>query len=93
LKLDQRKICSEMLEKDIKDSKRRGLYKLCGDEDAELLFGSNKGRKLREIFETSKGKNYLIWLMEGDFPKELQTLIKNMWESSFNIVEDDDIPF
>lgn len=90
--MDNRRMCSEMLEKDIKDSKRRGLYKLCGDADAELLFGANKGRKLSEIFKTSKGKNYLIWLMEGDFPKELQTLIKEMWDQTFNAA-DEDIPF
>jgi len=89
--MDERKINYNMMERDANRTERRGLYELCktsGKEDAELLFGAHKGECVSDLVETPDGKNYLVWLMQEDFPEELQDIIK-MWWDDYVLVEDE----
>jgi hypothetical protein len=43
-------------------------------EDAVLNFGKHKGSKLSELAESRAGRGYLRWILQNDFPKELQDL-------------------
>jgi len=81
---DNRVLNEDMLKKDIEGIEESGLYQVVGD-DAILNFGEKfKGCKVSSMIKTNEGKNYLTWIMQKDFPKELQEIIGAWWRKKFD---------
>ena len=81
---DNRVLNEDMLKKDIQDIDNSSLYVVLG-EDAVINFGEKfKGCKISQMIKTNEGKNYLMWIMQKDFPKELQEIIGNWWRKKFD---------
>lgn len=81
---DNRVLNEDMLKKDIQDIDDSSLYVVLG-EDAVINFGDKfKGCKISQMIKTNEGKNYLMWIMQKDFPKELQEIIGNWWRKKFD---------
>lgn len=53
------------------------------DGEACCNFGKNKGRKLRWIAENDK--NYLHWILKGDFSEEVKTIVREALNGKFPI--------
>jgi len=89
--MDTREMNKSMLENDIKKMKekeRPKLYEMVDGNDAVLLFGAQKGKKISELIESVEGKNYLIWILEKEFPDELQNLIRKLWDTNVLILDE-----
>jgi len=89
--MDNREINKAMLENDInkiKEKEKPTLYEVVDGNDAVLLFGAQKGKKISDLISSAEGKNYLIWIMEKEFPKELQDLIRKWWDINVLILEE-----
>ncbi len=81
---DNRVLNEDMLKKDIQDIDNSSLYVVLG-EDAVINFGDKfKGCKISQMIKTNEGKNYLMWIMQKDFPKELQEIIGKWWRKKFD---------
>jgi hypothetical protein len=89
--MDNRVMNKKMLENDIEKIKKEEkpkLYEMVDGNDAVLLFGAQKGSKISDLIKTVEGKNYLIWILEKEFPKELQDLIRKWWDTNVLILEE-----
>ena len=77
--MDNREINLDILMEDVSRIERRGKYECIGNKDAVLLFGAKKGIKISDLVESNNGRNYLVWLLKEDFPKELHDIITFQW--------------
>jgi hypothetical protein len=83
--VEDNRVCNEnMLKKDIEEIDSTSLYVVVGN-DAIINFGEKfKGCKISAMMKTNEGKNYLAWIMQKDFPKELQEIIGAWWRKKFD---------
>ena len=89
--MDQRVMNKAMLENDmekIKKAEGPKLYEVVDGNDAVLLFGAHRGKKISELVGSAEGKNYLIWVLEKKFPEELQNLIRKWWDTNVLVLEE-----
>ena len=84
---DNRQVDNIMLDNDANRA-ISGVYELCGSNDAILNFGKVKGKKVSDLMSTPKGRSFLVWMIEKEFPQELLNIIGEQW-NSLNMESDD----
>ncbi len=89
--MDNRVMNKAMLVNDkekIKEKEKPNLYEVVDGNDAVLLFGAQKGKKISDLIGSAEGKNYLIWILEKEFPEELQNIIRKWWDAKILVLEE-----
>ena len=55
--------------------------------EAAIGFGKNQGRLLRELTKTDAG--YLKWILKGEFPEDLKSIIKDAMDNGIFPIKED----
>jgi len=60
----------------IKKDKKNKFEMIDNDKDATLNFGQFKGSKLSELTKSKRGRGYMRWMLEENFPSYLKDAIR-----------------